>query len=116
MDGESSEVFTTDLALTGMQPDPEIDPEFGGSSNDRLGAPDGPGRAVEGDQETVSGGLDLPSPKPPDLFPDEAIVGIEQCTPPVIPESRRLLRRPYDVGEQHRGEHSFDLHNWLLSG
>jgi hypothetical protein len=77
VDGQSSEVITADLALTGVQSDPQIDPAFAGSSDDRLRTPDGPSRAVEGDQETVSGGVDLSSPKPPDLFPHQTIVFLD---------------------------------------
>src|SRR5262245_58036126 len=84
VDGQPSEVVTADLALTGVEADAQVDPEFPGRLDDRLCAANGASRAVEGCKEAVPAGFDLSTTMPPELLAHGSVVAVEQRPPTVV--------------------------------
>jgi hypothetical protein len=68
------------------------------------GAPDGPGRPVEGGEEAVAGCVDLGAAEPVQQPADPRVMLIEQVPPAPVAELAGCLGRPDEVGEQHRGQ------------
>ena len=64
----------------------------------------------------VSGGVDLTAAVPFDLPGHNGVVSGEGCRPASIPETRCVVCRPDDVGEQHRGENTVEVVDGRLTG
>ena len=105
MDGDAADVVAQQLALAGVQPHPDLQTQLPQPGPDGVGRPDGPGRPVEGGQEPVPGGLDLPAPVPGQLPADRLLVLHQQVVPAAVPQAGRPAGRVDDVGEQHRCQH-----------
>jgi hypothetical protein len=63
---------------------------------------DGAGRAVERDQETVAGSIDLPGPEAGEGGADHIVVLLEQQAPPSVTEPTREFGGAHHVGEHDR--------------
>jgi len=109
VDGDPGHVAARHLALAGVQPGPHLEAEAPHPVADGPGALHRPPGGVEGGQEPVAGGLDLPALEDVELHAHEGVVLVEQLPPAGVPELRRPLRRPDDVGEENRGQPPFRL-------
>lgn len=72
---------------------------------DRADTADRTGRAVEGGQQPVAGGLDRAPTRGRDLSAGDRVVDLQQFAPPPIPHWRRHGGRIDDVGEGNGGKH-----------
>ena len=65
-----------------------------------LGAADGPRRPVEGRQQAIPRGVDVPAPVPFDLPPRELVMLADKLGPAGVANLGQPLGRADDVGEQ----------------
>ena len=72
--------------LTGVQAGPDLQAEFGYGVADGTGAMDSPGRAVEGGEEPITGGIDLDAAEPAKEPPDMRVMILQQIPPPPVTE------------------------------
>ncbi len=68
----------------------------------------GASRAVKRRQEAVAGRSHLTASIPLEHAPHSFVMTAEQAPPVFVAELTRPLRRPHDVGEQHRRKNSVD--------
>src|SRR5579875_2602318 len=105
MDGYSTEVLAHPLALASVDTGSDGQAQLVHAGGDGLSAADGPGGAVEGGEDPVSGRLDpLPSMAAQFAAADRFVVG-EQLPPSAIADRDGVLGRVHDVGEQYRCQH-----------
>ena len=78
---------------------PHVQAELPDLSYDRERASDPAGRAREGDEEPISGRIDLEAPVQLELLPDSGVVVGLQSLPSLITELRGDIARTDDVGE-----------------
>jgi hypothetical protein len=74
VNGQSGQVVSVGLALTGVQAGPDLESEFPQAVADRAGTSDCAGRSVEGRKEAVPGVLDLSPVETAELVANEPIV------------------------------------------
>ena len=86
VDGDPADLAVDQLALAGVQAGADLEAELAHRLGDRAGAADRPGRAVEGGEEAVAGGVDLLAAEPDQLAPDERVVALEQVAPAPVAE------------------------------
>jgi len=65
MDRDSPDVLAGELDLSRVESGPHLQPEAPNTVSDLLGAPDRPGRAIEGSQEAVPSRVDLAASEAP---------------------------------------------------
>src|SRR5262245_9283051 len=75
----------------------------------RTGTSDRSRWAVESRKEAIARGLNLLPAISLKFLTRESVIGLEECPPRAISQPCRVLGRPYDVGEKHRGEHTIEL-------
>src|SRR5687767_3852751 len=61
VNGDARHVVSGQLDLARVHAGPHVEPELAHAVDDRARATHGPGRSVEGREETISGRVDLPS-------------------------------------------------------
>src|SRR5207253_6803113 len=106
---DATDVVAGELDLARMHPRPDLQAERQHGLGDGLRAPDGPSRPVEGGEEPIAGGVDLPPSEPFDQGTNSLVMGIEQFSPAAIPQRGRLLRRANDVSEQNGRKHPVEF-------
>ena len=97
---DAADVRVAQLDLTGVQPDPDLDPEAPRAIAYRTRAADGAGGAVEGCDEAVTCRLDLATTESLQLGSHHGVVVIEASPPRAITEVGRLGSGVDDVGEK----------------
>src|SRR5215207_3967980 len=113
--GDPGEVITAQLALTGVETGPNLEPEIAGTGRDGLGTVDGATGSVESGQEAVARGLDLLPAEPVQLMTDRRVVRVQQLVPALVASGSGTRSRLHDVGEQHGLEHTVDLDRGLVA-
>src|SRR5919197_291292 len=98
-----------ELALAGVEPGSELEPEPPDRLLDRVGGPDCPRRSVECCEEAVPRGVDLLPPETVELDTNGLVVRLEQLAPAPVAELHRALRRADDVGEEDGREDAVGL-------
>jgi hypothetical protein len=99
VDGDASHVVVAhQLALAGVQPRPDFDPQRADAVADGAGAANRPRGAVEGGEEAVPRGVDLSAPMPFELPPHDPVMGVEEGAPWTVAQCRGALGRAHDVG------------------
>src|SRR5204862_5693863 len=91
-DGEPGHFALVQLALADVNAGPDLQAELVHSLDDRLGAANRPGWAVEGREEAVAGGVPLLAPVPSQLAPHERVVPLEHLAPRAVSELGGPLR------------------------
>src|SRR5919108_2971558 len=104
VDRHPAEPSAHDLGLADVDTGPDLDPERPNALNDRRCTANGLGRTVEGGEEAVAGGVDLPSPEPLELGSNDPVVACQELPPPPIAHLTGDLGRAHDVREQHRDQ------------
>ena len=97
------------LDLARVDPDPDVETDRPDGVDDRCRAADGSRRPVEGHEEAVPRGVDLPPAEPLELAPDHGIEAREQVGPAPVAQLRRALRGPDDVDEHDGREDAVHL-------
>ena len=102
VDGDAADLLAGRLHLARVQAgaDPQPEPVDGRHGGGRAAHP--VGRGLEGREEAVARGVDLPAAVPLQLAPDGLVVPAHQGAPPTVAQLGRHVRGPHDVGEQHR--------------
>ena len=86
VDGEPSEVIPADLALAGVQTRPDLKAEPTNGLADLLAASNGSRRSIEGGDEPVSGGVELPTTEAAELVANSMVMGVEHGPPIAVTE------------------------------
>src|SRR5205085_6553659 len=86
VDGDAAHLAVRELALAGVESCAQLEPEAPHAVADRAGGADRPRRPVEGGEEAVAGGVDLPSAVARELAADGNLVRLEQLAPAAIAE------------------------------
>src|SRR3954464_12420432 len=95
VDGHAADVVADDLALAGVQADPDLQPHRPNGLDDGLRTAHRlRRRAVEGDEEGVADGLDLAPAEAVDLAAHGGLVSAEQVAPARVAPARPPRRRP----------------------
>jgi hypothetical protein len=81
VDREPADVVVEYLAFAGVQSAADLQAEVGDAVDDLIGAARGPGRSVEGRDEPVPQGLDLPSTETVQAVADDRVVAVEELAP-----------------------------------
>src|SRR5207253_10031430 len=97
--GDAANVIPHHLALARMQAGTNADSGRVGGSEDRAGAMDRAGRAVERSEEAVAGRLDLAAVEADQRLAHSALVALQQLAPLLVAELGRPARGIDDVGE-----------------
>ena len=87
----------------------DLQPERIDTLPNGTGTSDCVGRAVEGDEEAVTGRVDLNTSISLQLRADGLVVGVKQLGPSLVTFAYGPLGRANDVGKEHRGKDSVDL-------
>ena len=93
MDRDAARVPARQVDLAGVETGPDLDAERPDRVGHGGGTPDGPGRAVEEGQESVSGRHDLAATEPVELAPQRVVVVEEHPPPRLVTEPRERRRR-----------------------
>jgi hypothetical protein len=80
-DGQTGDVITTDLDLTGVDSDPQVQADALGAGEDLGGAAQRLPRGVKGGEESISDGLDLPATMASERGPDRGVVLVRKPGP-----------------------------------
>jgi hypothetical protein len=88
------------LALTGVNPDADLELEPPKGVADRGGSPNRSCGPIERREEAISGRVELAPVVAPELLADDRVVSLQQLTPARIAEARCQLRRTDDVREE----------------
>lgn len=86
VNGNAAHLIPHDLALAGMEPGADVDPERPDVVGDRAGAADTARRTVEGRQEAVTGRVDFTAPEPLEITPDNGVMAVQQVAPAAVAE------------------------------
>src|SRR3972149_2886182 len=84
MNRDPLQIIAGPLGLAGVNADPKGQPEVRHGGADRFGAVHRPNRTVEGGQEAVTGGLDLPALVSIEGAAHEVVVGQQTLMPSSI--------------------------------
>src|SRR5436305_605987 len=103
---EAGHLALMQLAFTRVYACTYPEPEPADALATSLGAADGARRSVERGEEPVPGRVLLLTAIARELAANEQVVPLEQLAPAPVAELRRPLRRPDDVGEEHRRENA----------
>lgn len=103
---DARDVAVALLDLAGVRARPDLEPETLSPSRWQARAADGPGRTVEGGEETIRAALHLPPPEPFERGPDDSVVSADQFALAVL-DGGRAFRRAHDGGEQGGRQHRF---------
>src|SRR6516164_619442 len=104
MHGDADQLAAAFLAFARVNSRSHIEGNPAQALADSQRAPNGPGRAVESDEEAVAGGIHLAAAEPADLPADYCVVLGQQLAPAVVAELSRPPGRADDVGEKHCGQ------------
>src|SRR5436190_10247426 len=100
VDRDAPDLVSHELDLPRVDPCPNLQPDRVDRVDDRPGATDRTGRAVEGRQEPVARGVDLHTAERAELLTEQSVVPFEQLPPRPIADGARRVGGPDDVGEQ----------------
>src|SRR5919109_3162238 len=100
----------------GMQASANLEADIPYGVPHGAGAPDGPGRPVEGGEEAVAGCVDLGAAEPVQQPADPGVMLVQQVSPAAVAEAAGCLRGPDDVGEQHGGQAAVEIRGPLHAG
>src|SRR5918911_699338 len=78
VDGDPAHLPVRELALAGVEPRPELEPESPDRLLDRVSRPDRACRPVKGGEEAVAGGVDLATAVARELAADGGLVRLEE--------------------------------------
>jgi len=102
VDGEATDLVTDHLALAGVQPGTDLDPERADSQADGASAAHAARGAVEGGgEDSIPGGVDPTAAEAGKLPPGDGVVAVEHVVPSAVADHGRLLGGADDVGEEH---------------
>jgi len=87
-----------------VQPYPDVQPEGLDVLHDRRRASDCGNRVIESGEEAVTGGIEFPSPIPPEVATDQLVMPPEKHAPLRVAKALGNGRRGDDVREHHRGK------------
>jgi len=99
VNGDPPELVADDLALTGVYPDAEVDPDLARGSHHRLRALDRHRGGVEGREEPITCGIDLSTTEAVQLGSHARVVHLEEIGPRPVSERDSPFGRTDDVGE-----------------
>ena len=108
-DRDPDDLAVAHLAFARMETGAHVDADGLQRLAEGRGGEDRPGRAVEGREEPVTRGVELPSLEPRELATNDRVMLLQELAPSRVSEARRQLRRTHDVGEQDRGKHALRL-------
>ena len=92
MDRQPGDCRAVAFHFTGVQAGPDLQAESGYGVADGTSAMDGPGGAVEGGEEPITGGIDLDAAKPRKEPPDMCVMVLQQVPPPPVTEPAGPIR------------------------
>src|SRR6188508_1852754 len=104
VDRDAGDLLLVQLTLAGVHADPNVEAEALHSLDDRLAAPNRARRPVEPREEPVAGGVHFDTPEAGELPPNDLVVPSDDVPPGTVSDSRRMFRRPHQVGEEDSGE------------
>jgi hypothetical protein len=100
--GDAAKVAVHDLALAGVDADPEGKAASLGSVADAEGSPDGAGGAIEGGQDAIAEVFDFLATEAGEMPPDVLVVRGQELTPDIVATLDDPCGRLGDVGEHQR--------------
>src|SRR5205823_11773115 len=98
--GPAGHVVAVGMYFTDMGADPDLQIEVSKGFHYRAGASQRPPGRREGDEESVTGGVDLASAIPFEAAPDRHTEAVEQFAPGLIAEVIEPLGRADQIQEQ----------------
>ena len=105
VDGHARDfVVVSDLDLTGVEAHPYLETERPNRVAHRAPALDCSSGSVEGGDEAIAPGADLPAAETFQLPTDGPVMSIDEVAPLPVTQRRQVFGGPDDVGEQHRRE------------
>ena len=96
-------------AFTRVQPGAQLDPQRCDRRPDRLCAADRAHGPVEGREEPVPRGVELPTAVARETAANEPVMLVDELLPADVAQLRLTLRRADDVGEEDRREDALEL-------
>src|SRR6266581_788805 len=103
---DATYVVANHFTLSSVQSRANLHPQPSNCLGRRRCATNCPGRTVKRGEHTVARGGDLPSAKSRKLSAHRRIVPIEKLAPATVSKLGRALRRPDNIHEENRGEHT----------
>src|SRR5581483_8043003 len=107
MDGHSGDAVASKLDLPGVDAGTDLDVERPEGVAYGEGALDGATGTVEGRQEAIAGGIDLPTAETLELLSHRLVMALEQVAPVSVAEPGGPVGGTDDVGEQDGGQDPF---------
>jgi len=104
MYGNARHVVTTPLDFSCVQANADINAQLIESISNRNRTLHGPGRPVEGSENSITHSLYQVPTESRQLSINRPIMLFEAGRPSAITDCSRLLGRAHDVGEEHRGQ------------
>src|SRR5215471_12461296 len=104
MNGNPTDLVTSQFDLARVQPRSNLDPELAHGITDAERAAHRPRWSVERRQESITGSIDLTATEARKFHPNQSVMRLEQIVPRSIAKSGGQLCRADDVREKHRGE------------
>jgi hypothetical protein len=111
--GHAADLAALDLDLAGMESGSHGDPNRTHPIDDRRGAADGTGWAIEGREKAIAKSLNLAPAVTREFLTDSLIVPIEQTAPLAIPDLDCTPSRIDDIGEQYGGQNAVRLQRFV---
>lgn len=103
---DSLQLLLSGLGLTRMQADTDRETELSDRRHDRLSSMKRLRWLLERREESIPSRVNLSAMEPAKLSANRGVVGNQQLLPLPIPEFHGKIRRPDDVGKEHRGDES----------
>src|SRR5439155_8067347 len=106
VDGDPTDVFTAELALTGVDAGPDLEPKSLRGFREAFRTADRTRRTIERSNEPVAGGVHLAASQALERQAKQTVVLVEQIAPAAVAHPSSRLRRRDNVGKEQRAEHA----------
>src|SRR5581483_814781 len=109
MNRDARDLSVGHFALAGVETGAYREVEIADAVDNRAGAANGPGRSVEGGQESVTCGVDLAAAESQQFAAYQRVVAFKHFAPAAVAKLDRLDRRLDDVSEENGRQHPIRL-------